>query len=176
MMHMANAVLQLRACIDAYIMTLSIKEFIHEQSDPSAKSGGDPELRPDLRRNRRALRCRHLHDFPDPARLYCRSALFGWLGHRRPLLRRNAEKGKTCRLVSTRILLCALTANYLKKDEVLRMENFLRSCQSAVLENEAKNLAAKMGVAHVSLLQRANPDNDAHHLTIEHLFGILLHT
>ncbi|RMR88784.1 phage regulatory CII family protein [Pseudomonas coronafaciens] len=56
------------------------------------------------------------------------------------------------------------------------MENFLRSCQSAVLENEAKSLAAKMGVAHVSLLQRANPDNDAHHLTIEHLFGILLHT
>lgn len=33
-----------------------------------------------------------------------------------------------------------------------------------------------MGVAHVSLLQRANPDNDAHHLTVEHLFGILLHT
>ena len=56
------------------------------------------------------------------------------------------------------------------------MENFLRACQSAVLENEAKTLAAKMGVAHVSLLQRANPDNDAHHLTVEHLFGILLHT
>ncbi|HEX8595389.1 MAG TPA: phage regulatory CII family protein [Pseudomonas sp.] len=56
------------------------------------------------------------------------------------------------------------------------MDNFLRACQSAVLENEAKALAAKMGVAHVSLLQRANPDNDAHRLTIEHLFGILLHT
>ncbi|RMP22176.1 Prophage PssSM-02, c2 family phage regulatory protein [Pseudomonas coronafaciens pv. atropurpurea] len=74
------------------------------------------------------------------------------------------------------MLLRALTVNYLNKVEVLRMENFLRSCQSAVLENEAKSLAAKMGVAHVSLLQRANPDNDAHHLTIEHLFGILLHT
>ena len=56
------------------------------------------------------------------------------------------------------------------------MEDFLRACQSAVLDNEAKTLAAKMGVAHVSLLQRANPDNDAHHLTIEHLYGILLHT
>ncbi|KOX63834.1 Rha family transcriptional regulator [Pseudomonas psychrophila] len=56
------------------------------------------------------------------------------------------------------------------------MEDFLRACQGAVLDNEAKTLAAKMGVAHVSLLQRANPDNDAHHLTIEHLYGILLHT
>lgn len=56
------------------------------------------------------------------------------------------------------------------------MEDFLRACQGAVLDNEAKTLAAKMGVPHVSLLQRANPDNDAHHLTIEHLFGILLHS
>ena len=56
------------------------------------------------------------------------------------------------------------------------MEDFLRACQSTVLDNEAKTLAGKMGVPHVSLLQRANPDNDAHHLTVEHLFGILLHT
>ena len=56
------------------------------------------------------------------------------------------------------------------------MEDFLRACQSAVLDNAAKALAAKMGVPHVGLLQRANPDNDAHHLTVEHLFGILLHT
>ena len=56
------------------------------------------------------------------------------------------------------------------------MEDFLRACQGAVLDNEAKTLAAKMGVPHVSLLQRANPDNDAHRLTIEHLYGILLHT
>jgi hypothetical protein len=56
------------------------------------------------------------------------------------------------------------------------MENFLRVSQAAVLDNEAKVLAAKMGLGHVSLLQRANPDNDAHHLTIEHLFGILLHS
>jgi hypothetical protein len=56
------------------------------------------------------------------------------------------------------------------------MEDFLRACQSAVLDNEAKALAAKMGIPHVGLLQRANPDNDAHHLTVEHLFGILLHT
>jgi hypothetical protein len=56
------------------------------------------------------------------------------------------------------------------------MDEFLRACQSAVLGNEAKVLAGQMGVPHISLLQRANPDNDAHHLTIEHLFGILLHT
>lgn len=56
------------------------------------------------------------------------------------------------------------------------MEDFLRACQSAVLDNEAKTLAAKMGVPHVGLLQRANPDNEAHRLTVEHLFGILLHT
>lgn len=56
------------------------------------------------------------------------------------------------------------------------MDEFLRACQSAVLDNEAKVLAGQMGVPHVSLLQRANPDNDAHHLTVEHLFGILLHT
>lgn len=56
------------------------------------------------------------------------------------------------------------------------MEEFLRATQSAVLDGEAKVLASKMGVPHVSLLQRANPDNDAHRLTIEHLFGVLLHT
>ncbi len=56
------------------------------------------------------------------------------------------------------------------------MDDFLRACQSAVLDNEAKTLAGMMGVPHVSLLQRANPDNDAHHLTVEQLFGILLHT
>lgn len=56
------------------------------------------------------------------------------------------------------------------------MEDFLDACQSAVKGNEPKALAAKMGVPHVSLLQRANPDNDAHHLTIEHLYGLLLHT
>ncbi|CAN7361531.1 phage regulatory CII family protein [Pseudomonas sp. LjRoot263] len=56
------------------------------------------------------------------------------------------------------------------------MEDFLDACQAAVKGNEPKTLAAKMGVPHVGLLQRANPDNDAHHLTVEHLFGILLHT
>ncbi len=56
------------------------------------------------------------------------------------------------------------------------MEDFLDACQAAVKGNEPKALAAKMGVPHVGLLQRANPDNEAHHLTVEHLFGILLHT
>lgn len=56
------------------------------------------------------------------------------------------------------------------------MENFLRACQSAVLDNDAKHVAAQLGLPHVSLLQRANPDNDSHRLTINHLFSILLHT
>jgi hypothetical protein len=62
------------------------------------------------------------------------------------------------------------------KPEVLRMEDFLRACHTTVKESGAEDLAGKMCMAHVSLLQRSNPDNAAHHLTIEHLFGILLHT
>jgi hypothetical protein len=56
------------------------------------------------------------------------------------------------------------------------MENFLRACHTTVKESGAEELAGKMCLAHVSLLQRSNPDNAAHHLTVEHLFGILLHT
>lgn len=56
------------------------------------------------------------------------------------------------------------------------MEDFLRACHDVVKDGEAKKLAAAMGLPHVSLLQRANPDNDAHKLTINHLYQILLHT
>ncbi|TDV54448.1 hypothetical protein EC919_104184 [Pseudomonas graminis] len=56
------------------------------------------------------------------------------------------------------------------------MEDFLRACHTTVKESGAEELAGKMCLAHVSLLQRSNPDNAAHHLTIEHLFGILLHS
>jgi hypothetical protein len=56
------------------------------------------------------------------------------------------------------------------------MEDFLRACHTTIKENGAEELAGKMCLAHVSLLQRSNPDNAAHHLTIEHLFGVLLHT
>lgn len=56
------------------------------------------------------------------------------------------------------------------------MEDFLRACHATIKESGAEELAGKMCLAHVSLLQRSNPDNAAHHLTIEHLFGILLHT
>ncbi|MCM2461053.1 Rha family transcriptional regulator [Pseudomonas sp. CG7] len=56
------------------------------------------------------------------------------------------------------------------------MEDFLRACHTTIKESGAEELAGKMCLAHVSLLQRSNPDNAAHHLTIEHLFGILLHT
>jgi len=62
------------------------------------------------------------------------------------------------------------------KIEVLRMEDFLRACHTTIKESGAEELAGKMCMAHVSLLQRSNPDNAAHHLTIEHLFGVLLHT
>jgi hypothetical protein len=56
------------------------------------------------------------------------------------------------------------------------MEDFLRACHTTIKESGAEELAGKMCLAHVSLLQRSNPDNAAHHLTIEHLFGVLLHT
>ena len=56
------------------------------------------------------------------------------------------------------------------------MEDFLRACHTTIKESGAEELAGKMCMAHVSLLQRSNPDNDKHHLTIEHLFGVLLHT
>ena len=56
------------------------------------------------------------------------------------------------------------------------MEDFLRACHTTIKESGAEVLAGKMCMAHVSLLQRSNPDNAAHHLTIEHLFGVLLHT
>ena len=50
------------------------------------------------------------------------------------------------------------------------MEQFLRACHDAVKDAEPKRLASQMGLPHVSLLQRANPDNDAHKLTINHLY------
>lgn len=58
---------------------------------------------------------------------------------------------------------------------VLRMDDFLRAIHDAVIDTGAKDLARKMGVSHVALLQRANPNNDAHRLNVEQLFQILLH-
>ncbi|MCU9947526.1 phage regulatory CII family protein [Pseudomonas sp. PDM13] len=52
----------------------------------------------------------------------------------------------------------------------------MRSCHDTVKDNDSARLAPMMGLSQVSLLQRANPDNDAHKLTINHLFQILLHT
>lgn len=74
------------------------------------------------------------------------------------------------------ILWVAVATRHGNKFEGLRMEDFLRACHTTVKESGAEELAGKMCMAHVSLLQRSNPDNAAHHLTIEHLFGILLHT
>jgi hypothetical protein len=56
------------------------------------------------------------------------------------------------------------------------MEEFLKAIHDAVLDAGAKDLARKMGVSHVALLQRANPQNDAHRLNVEQLFQILLHS
>lgn len=56
------------------------------------------------------------------------------------------------------------------------MEDFLRACHTTIKESGAEELAGKMCLAHVSLLQRSNPDNDKHHLTIEHLYALILHT
>lgn len=56
------------------------------------------------------------------------------------------------------------------------MERFMRSCHDTVKDNDSARLAPMMGLSQVGLLQRANPDNDAHKLTINHLFQILLHT
>lgn len=56
------------------------------------------------------------------------------------------------------------------------MQGFLRSCHDTVKDYGAEELANQMGMSHVSLLQRANPDNDSHKLTINHLYQILLHT
>lgn len=76
----------------------------------------------------------------------------------------------------TQMMAAAVGAIHGKQREVLRMEKFMRACHDAVKDSEAKQLAAQMGLPHVSLLQRANPDNDAHKLTINHLYQILLHT
>ena len=56
------------------------------------------------------------------------------------------------------------------------MEDFLRAIHNAVKEAGASEIAEKMGLSHVSLLQRANPDNDAHKLTVNHLHQILQFT
>ncbi|MBB4820959.1 hypothetical protein HNP29_004354 [Pseudomonas alcaligenes] len=56
------------------------------------------------------------------------------------------------------------------------MEHFLRAIHDTVLDNEPKRLAAAMAMPHVSLLQRANPDNDGHWPNVKHLFALLLHS
>ncbi|MBV2132028.1 Rha family transcriptional regulator [Pseudomonas sp. MAP12] len=55
------------------------------------------------------------------------------------------------------------------------MDEFLKAIHDAVIDVGAKELARNMGVSHVALLQRANPNNDAHRLNVEQLFQILLH-
>lgn len=58
----------------------------------------------------------------------------------------------------------------------LRMEDSSDACPPAAQGSQPEALAAKTRVAHVSLLQCANADNDARHLTNEHVCGVLLHT
>lgn len=59
---------------------------------------------------------------------------------------------------------------------VLRMDDFLKALQDAVLDAGAKELAAKIGCSHVSLLQRANPNDDAHRMNVEQFVQVMLHS
>lgn len=56
------------------------------------------------------------------------------------------------------------------------MDHFLRAIHDTVHDGEPKKLAAAMAMPHVSLLQRANPDNDAHWPNVKHLYALLLHS
>ncbi|MBD9671599.1 Rha family transcriptional regulator [Pseudomonas sp. PDM21] len=56
------------------------------------------------------------------------------------------------------------------------MENIQQSIHETVLEACAKQLAPKMGLSHVSLLQRSNPQNEGHQLTFAQFYQINLHS
>ncbi|WP_095143453.1 phage regulatory CII family protein [Pseudomonas sp. Irchel s3b6] len=56
------------------------------------------------------------------------------------------------------------------------MEDFLRACHDVVKDADTKKLATLMNMPPVSLLQRANPDNDGHWMNVKHLYALLLHS
>lgn len=56
------------------------------------------------------------------------------------------------------------------------MEEIHRAIHDAVLAAGPKALAHKMGMAHTTLLNRANPNDDTHRLNVEQLLQIMLHS
>ncbi|WCD79169.1 phage regulatory CII family protein [Pseudomonas sp. TUM22785] len=56
------------------------------------------------------------------------------------------------------------------------MDHFLRAIHDTVHDGEPKKLAAAIAMPHVSLLQRVNPDNDAHWPNVKHFYALLLHS
>lgn len=56
------------------------------------------------------------------------------------------------------------------------MEDIHRAIHEAVLAAGPKELAHKMGMAHTTLLNRANPNDDTHRLNVEQLLQIMLHS
>lgn len=56
------------------------------------------------------------------------------------------------------------------------MEDIERAIHETVLDAGAKQLAPKMGLSHVSLLQRANPHCDEHKLTFAQFYQVNLHS
>ena len=56
------------------------------------------------------------------------------------------------------------------------MEGFFRACHDVVKDADTKKLATLMNMPPVSLLQRANPDDDGHWMNVKHLYALLLHS
>lgn len=56
------------------------------------------------------------------------------------------------------------------------MEEIHRAIHDTVLAAGPKALANKMGMAHTTLLNRANPNDDTHRLNVEQLLQIMLHS
>lgn len=56
------------------------------------------------------------------------------------------------------------------------MEEFTRAVHDTVLKAGAKELARQMGMSHVSLLQRTNPNDDGHQVNLGQYYQILRHS
>jgi hypothetical protein len=56
------------------------------------------------------------------------------------------------------------------------MEQVHRAIHEAVLDTGPKQLAHLMGMSHTALLNRSNPNDDSHRLTLEQFLQILVHS
>jgi hypothetical protein len=56
------------------------------------------------------------------------------------------------------------------------MEEVHRAIHETVLEAGPKTLAHLMGMSHTALLNRSNPNDDTHRLTIEQFLQVLVHS